>query len=271
MLKNKSGMELPPTVLVVIIVTCLFALIAFFCILIVRDTTIGKGDSSTFYFLTDSKITFTGATVKDYLNIYKQGQAIEISEERKELGNSMACEKKDFNMGTVIFDPGHDTKSGYMSGKNTEEHLARILANKLKAFGGATRDSDPDKTLPPDFYMSVDDRIAAVKAAGTAISLHTGQNANPGATPLVIYINRKPESYTLACYIARELLKEKAVDTANIVVQNTQGLAADNPLRILSVDKTAILIEIGNIENPKIEEQQEKFRGGIEAALAPLK
>ena len=191
----------------------------------------------------------------------KRGNTIELTKERKDISGLVCAFQPSYEPDgrTIIIDPGHGgSDPGFSANGLIESEAVTALAQLIP--GEKTRETNRD--------LSLEERIQKAERADTLISLHIGE-ASAAFSPIKVFysITSSPETKDLACRLAFRL-EDALTDTgAAILPVFPQDLNTNDPKKILLDGKTAVLIELGNVNNANFISEFNRRKGELANAI----
>ncbi|HLD42653.1 MAG TPA: N-acetylmuramoyl-L-alanine amidase [Candidatus Nanoarchaeia archaeon] len=191
----------------------------------------------------------------------KHGDSIELTKERKAL-SGLACSfdpAYEPEGKSILIDPGHGgSDQGFSANGIIESEAVTALAQLIP--GEKTRETNRD--------LSLEERLQKAEHADTTLSLHLGQ-ASPSSSPIKVFFSTasSPQTKDLACRLASRLEDALPNTGAAILPVIPQDLDPNDPKKILLDGKTAVLIELGNVNNADFVSEFNQQKGEIANAM----
>lgn len=223
------------------------------------------------------KMSFPVNTQFDALALKKTGNSIVIEKLSPSASNIngflLECEPAQLSSSQIILDPGHSNgDEGFTGGIQdskgsavTESAMMLLTAVAIAAPLKANPDTQVigTRALEANYVngvlsqeaKTIDERIAVINANKDAfvISLHAGkQPKNQNIVKAFVNKDSTPEARRLACSLLNsiaEKYKMTITGTAVIPVDLSQ-VGSDNPKQVLVNNRTAVLLELGNMDYP---------------------
>ena len=174
---------------------------------------------------------------------------------------------------TIFIDPGHGWDNNKSLGNKgfiglDNQYESKIVLELAKVLRGTlSRVSNVESTrgFTEDTNMPMDKKIQNAQTADAIISLHAGSKDNTALAYFNVNSNKKKESIRLGCKILNELSESfpeiKNIAFVPVNVNNLEKFDSESPFKILSADKVAVLLEVGNIQKPSPNSIIDNHRG----------
>lgn len=206
------------------------------------------------------------------LTFIKKGNNIELKEESKQENlNGITCSyKPEYTpKAKILIDPGHgginqeNADQGFSGNGLIESELTTTLTKLIKS-----ELPNAQLTRETNHPISIEERIKKAENTPTIISIHIAQTSIK-SYPIKIFFSTSSSKQTkdLACKIANALSNILDETAAAILPINPDSLNKEDPKQILLEGKTAILIELGNINNFKFINDYNQKKGEISHAI----
>jgi N-acetylmuramoyl-L-alanine amidase len=201
------------------------------------------------------------------IHFVKTGNKLSIDKSLTSNLNQISCPdikiEEELANQNILLDPGHgkdpnrdiapddfglEFKDYYRKNKK-EAYITTQISNGVKT--NYINNNKVKQTRNYDTPLSIQTRKDSAKDAHIIISIHIGNYSNSHNT-IKAFIPYKTtkflQSRKLACSILNSFPPELELDGIVIIPVDTSTLQKDNPMQIINFeDKTAVLLEIGNI------------------------
>lgn len=238
------------------------------------------------------------------LFVYKEGSSLEISDVSREINpNYVPCDSTIVpEIRSVTIDPSRGwnaelAKHGSLmpgekgfvnTAKNwTESKVAMDLSNVLatRYLPGKVSKIDATRSVKADMNLAMAGRKKKIAEFNNdaLISIRAGSSINKDGTPnvadrdVIAYVNFESpafkQSRKLACLVLNQMSESlKEITGTAVVPVLLSQYDEDDPLQVLSTDKIAVQLEIGNIqvsENNFLVEKRGEIASAITQAINP--
>lgn len=163
---------------------------------------------------------------------------------------------------TIFIDPGHgwdNNKSmgdkGMISASGKpESELMLDLAKILRGTLNRVSKVESTRGFTKDTNIAIAQKIQNAQSGDAIISIHAGDKEGIALAYYNVNSKKRKESIRLGCKILNELAKTfpqiKKFAYVPINIENELKFDSNTPYQILSDDKVAVLLELGNIKTP---------------------
>ncbi|MBW2986245.1 N-acetylmuramoyl-L-alanine amidase [Candidatus Woesearchaeota archaeon] len=209
-------------------------------------------------------------TIISTVFILKQGDEIffdspQLNKKFRTNFNILSCPNERIKLtksDTIFVDPGHGWDNNKSLGdkgqigpaNHIESEITLDIAKVLRGTLNRVSKVESTRGFTKDTNMPIAKKIQNAQSADAIISVHVGSKDNTALAYFNVNSKKKKQSIRLGCKILNELSKEypeiKNIAFVPVNVENQARFDSSSPYQILSEDKVAVLLELGNIKKP---------------------
>ncbi|MBU0628515.1 MAG: N-acetylmuramoyl-L-alanine amidase [Nanoarchaeota archaeon] len=234
-----------------------------------------KGLPFIYYYASDLNYKFQNEEVRQLPKVYfqKSSGTVEIKPYLQDKTKLIDCPNIDtidplWNQNLFLMDPGHGDGTGLINGDKKEGLIAGSIGFSLSTCLNnkkTTRDNIGSQ-IQDQTRKSKPEVSKLIKESDIIISIHIGSYSE-SANNLKAYVSSAgneelaKKRKKLGCCMINELLSYPEIsslfDGGNVIAVNPEYLQ-DDYKTILNNEKTAVVIELGNIQSPRTDKLQDQ-------------